>query len=89
MVTKKSRCFNSIDEKKTFLKWKLEQAEKVSAKAYVDYPGNDAYLDGLYVGLDEGFERAVLLIKSKIAELYQDGKEAKDVLKYFIPDYHE
>ena len=89
MATKKSRCFNSIDEKKAFLKWKFEQAEKVSAKAYVDYPGKDAYLDGLYIGLDEGFERAVLIIKSKIAELYQDGKDAKDILKYFIPEYHE
>lgn len=89
MTTKKSRCFNSTEEKKAFLKWKFEQAEKVSAKAYIDYPGDDAYLDGLYVGLDEGFDRALLLIKSKIADLYQNGKDAKDILKYFIPDYHE
>lgn len=89
MVTKKSRCFNSDDEKKNFLKWRFDQAEKVSAKAYVDYPGEDAYLDGLYVGMNEGFDRAISLIKSKIAELYQNGKDAKDILKYFIPDYHE
>lgn len=89
MSIKKSRCFNSSDEKKAFLKWKLEQAQESSAKCYVGVDGDESYLDGLYVGLDAGFDRAITIVKSKIAELYQDGKDAKDILKYFIPSYHE
>ena len=89
MSIKKYRCFNSSDEKKVFLKWRIEQAQESSAKCYVDVDGDEAYLDGLYVGLDVGFDRAITIIKSKIAELYQDGKDAKDILKYFIPSYHE
>lgn len=89
MSAKKSRCFNSSDEKKAFLKWRLEQAKETSAKCYVGVDGDESYLDGLYVGLDAGFDRAITIVKSKIAELYQDGKDAKDILKYFIPSYHE
>ncbi len=89
MSAKKSRCFNSSDEKKAFLKWRLEQAKETSAKCYIGVDGDESYLDGLYVGLDAGFDRAITIVKSKIAELYQDGKDAKDILKYFIPSYHE
>ena len=81
--------FDSENEKKVFLKWRFDQAEKVSSKAYVDYPGDEAYMDGLYVGLEQGFDRAIIVMTSKIVELYQNGKDAKDILKFFIPNYHE
>ena len=43
MSIKKSRCFNSSDEKKALLKWRIEQAQESSAKCYVGVDGGQLF----------------------------------------------
>ena len=87
--TKKSHYFDIETKVEEHLKWVNEVGKNNGAKAYKDVDGDQAYLDGLYIGANNAYYQAYNDIRGSIANMIMEGKTIDDVVKYLNLNIHE